>query len=86
MIDWNVITAGCGQQADWWLYDECAACPAGAKPGMSPAQTTKHLKPLTTLVEEQARPSHVQQTSVSVVEFLHTVTHGLNNVSVSWNV
>jgi len=26
----------------------------GGKPGISPAQTTKHLKPLTTLVEEQA--------------------------------
>jgi len=40
-----------------------AACPAG----LSPAQPTKHLKPLTTLVEEQTKPTHVQQSTVSSV-------------------
>jgi len=41
-----------------------AACPAG----LSPAQPTKHVKPMMTVVEEQPRrPSLVQQTTVSIL-------------------
>jgi len=63
------------------LSDEYVACPAGTKPGLSPAQPTKHLKPLTTLVEEQPRPTLVHQTTVSSTTFLCTVIVHLDNVN-----